>query len=354
MKRKNLFGRPLTLFYILVIYVVTSFCWWTFTHFKQSKELRDTIIEKERVIYTKSGLKAEEVVNGTVYKQAERAYNFQTLVKLGESALFLIVLLLGAHQVRTIIRRELALSRQQRNFLLSITHELKSPIAGIKLANETLKNRPNLAEKNRNKLLANSLKDAERLKTLVENLLMAAKIDNQSMTFVKQEENLSKLTNDVVQKIREGVGRQHSIVMDVQPSLFVHGDHTALTSMITNLIENAVKYSSPDSLIEVNLQYSNSDSKARLSIADQGIGISEEDKTKIFTKFYRVGSEETRKTKGTGLGLFLVKQLTEYHNGKIYVLDNTPKGSIFIIEIPAIQKDATAMILGNDTKQQHL
>lgn len=105
------------------------------------------------------------------------------------------------------------------------------------------------------------------------------------------------------------------------------GDKFALTSMVTNLIENAVKYSPPCSEVDVNLIRKNG--LIQFSVADKGIGIRDEEKSRIFEKFYRVGSEDTRKTKGTGLGLFIVKQVLDKHQATIKVKNNQPSGTIF-------------------------
>ena len=230
------------------------------------------------------------------------------------------------------VKKELFLNQQQRDFLLSITHELKSPIAGIQLAVETILNRPNLKEERKNKLLNNSIKDADRLKTLVENILMAARIDNESYTITDIELNFSKLTSDLTRKI--STSKTPELTFDISPDIWIKGDEGALVSIITNLIENAVKYSPPQSPIYLSLKKEND--SALLLVADQGIGISSEDKKIIFDKFVRIGNEGTRKTKGTGLGLFIVKQLVLLHKGKIDVKDNSPKGSVFSMQLPAI------------------
>ncbi len=105
-----------------------------------------------------------------------------------------------------------------------------------------------------------------------------------------------------------------------------------MTSIVINLVENAIKYSPHNSLIGVELMSDHD--HVRFVVKDQGIGVESSDKSKIFTKFYRVGNEDTRKTKGTGLGLFIVQELVDFHEGKIYIEDNVPKGSIFIVEMP--------------------
>jgi signal transduction histidine kinase len=112
----------------------------------------------------------------------------------------------------------------------------------------------------------------------------------------------------------------------------IQAEKLGMTSVTLNLLENAVKYSSESPKITVDLRHQ--DHKILLDIADNGIGISDKDKKRIFEKFYRVGNEDTRTTKGTGLGLFIVQQIVKAHEGKISVEDNEPKGTKFKIELP--------------------
>jgi signal transduction histidine kinase len=117
------------------------------------------------------------------------------------------------------------------------------------------------------------------------------------------------------------------IKTSVQPFIFLNGDKFALTSVVTNLIENAVKYSPPCEEVKVSLKQKGD--QIYFIVADLGIGINDQEKSRIFEKFYRVGSEETRKTKGTGLGLFIVKQVLDKHQALIKVRNNNPSGTIF-------------------------
>ncbi|HKZ68391.1 MAG TPA: sensor histidine kinase, partial [Chitinophagaceae bacterium] len=116
----------------------------------------------------------------------------------------------------------------------------------------------------------------------------------------------------------------------IQPDAEVKGDPLLLQILINNLLENAIKYSSKESPIAATLKIT--DSVLQLEIADEGPGIPDEEKKKIFTKFYRIGSEAIRKTKGTGLGLYLCSKIADDHNADILVTNNTPHGSIFVVQ----------------------
>jgi signal transduction histidine kinase len=224
------------------------------------------------------------------------------------------------------LKKERTLHNQQKNFLLSVTHELKSPLASIKLYLETILKR-DLGKEQTHSFLRNSLKDIERLDDLVENMLIATKIENRSYSFPKEDFDFSDLVEKVADRLQVHTCRTQTIRAEIEKGLHLTGDKFALTSVVTNLIENAVKYSPPCSTIGVKLWRNNG--AIQFEVADTGIGINDEEKLKIFDKFYRVGSEDTRKTKGTGLGLFIVKQVLNHHGAYIKVKNNAPTGSIF-------------------------
>ncbi len=346
--------RPLVIFYVLVIYVVACFSWWTWFHVTNLQTILNITVEKEELIYKQANLNPDEVVKAATYKDAYRDYLSKKYTILIEGLVFLIIIVLATYQLHTGIRSEIMLNRQQRNFLLSITHELKSPVASIRLGLETLLKRGNLDRDVQKKLLNNSLKDADRLQGLVENILMAAKIDNQSIELANDEVDFSKLVAETVNQMKDAVALGRVIDAYISPDIFITGDRMTLSSIVINLIENALKYSPANLPITVSLKAHNK--TAILKVADLGIGIDDKEKSKIFRKFYRVGSEDTRKTKGTGLGLYLVKQLTELHKGSIRVSDNQPHGSIFTVSMPCevIPDEDDALFLLTDNKEDGL
>jgi K+-sensing histidine kinase KdpD len=234
--------------------------------------------------------------------------------------------LLGGYQIRKTFQKENALALQQKNFLLSVTHELKSPIASTKLQLQTLL-KHELAREKQKEIITNAISDTERLNNLVENILLAAKIENNVFTFHKQEYNLSEyITEGMMQTIKIFNYKQR-VELNIEPNIYMNIDRTTFPSIVLNLFENAIKYSPADSTVSIGLK--RRDEKIILSVADEGVGISDHEKKNIFQKFYRVGNEEIRKTKGTGLGLYIVNYIAEQHNGKLLVKDNVPKGTIF-------------------------
>ncbi|MGI4022823.1 MAG: sensor histidine kinase [Janthinobacterium lividum] len=247
---------------------------------------------------------------------------------LGELSVFIVIFSVGAYFLHKSINSERRLHQQQKNFLLSVTHELKSPLASIKLYLQTIQKRTLDREQQAN-FIGKCLVDIERLNDLVENMLIASRIDNSSYTFPKEKFDLSELVQTIVSRlqINKCDCNQQIISAQVEPNIELMGDKFALSSMINNLVENAIKYSGPCEVVEVKLQ--RKEQSIRLMVADHGIGISDAEKPRIFDKFYRVGNEDTRNTKGTGLGLFIVKHVLDKHEATIRVRDNKPSGSIF-------------------------
>lgn len=314
--------RSLLIFYLLVIYVFLQFCWWYFLLF----ELNTEIYRLQELLAIANGIGGEDVSAELSNKLSQKR-----MMIFGEGFVFLMLLSLGMIQTRASFRRETQAARQQKNFLLSVTHELKSPLASVKLYLQTLSKR-DLERTKQLELLDKAIEEANRLDSLVENMLVAARIDNHAFQLVKEDLNLSTVVNNIVTTFES---RSHiKIIRNIEEDAIIHADLQAIHSIVSNLLENAIKYSTGNPSIEINIKVS--DQFVNLEVKDQGIGIHSVDKTRIFDKFYRAGNEETRKTKGTGLGLFIVKYLVNEHNAQINVIDNMPFGSIFCIRFNSI------------------
>lgn len=246
---------------------------------------------------------------------------------MGEGAMFLFLLGVGGYFIHASIKKEDKLREQQQNFLMSVTHELKSPLAAIKLSLQTIVKR-DLEKQMQLSLLNNSLKDIERLDDLVENMLLATKIESRTYSFPKEKFDLSELVAKITDRLQvHSCVNQQLINTNIENGISILGDKFALSSVVTNLVENAVKYSGP--CAEIAVELCQNDGKAVLTVSDKGPGIPDEEKMHIFDKFYRVGDENVRKSKGTGLGLFIVKEVLQNHDADISVKDNVPQGAIF-------------------------
>jgi signal transduction histidine kinase len=157
---------------------------------------------------------------------------------------------------------------------------------------------------------------------------LATKIESKTYSFPKEEFDFSDLVTKISDRLQvHSCGCAQIIKVNVAKGIHIVGDRFALSSVVTNLIENAIKYSGQCAEITVDL--CQNDGKIKLSVSDKGLGIADAEKMHIFDKFYRVGDENVRKSKGTGLGLFIVREVVQNHDGDIVVKDNEPQGSIF-------------------------
>jgi signal transduction histidine kinase len=280
--------KALFLFYFLIFYAITQFLWWGYILVKFEPDRKGMII--------------------------------------GEGLIFMLIFVWGALKLKKQVKREHEINQQQQNFLLAITHELKSPLASVKLYIQTILKR-DLDREQQKVFLANSLKDIERLDDLVENVLLTTKLENRAYQLPKEAFNMTVLVEEIIDRLQKNACKSQIIKYDLEPNIELKADKFAITNVITNLVENAVKYSPPCATVFVKLQQQAGN--LLFSVTDHGEGIPDEEKKLIFNKFYRVGSEATRKTKGTGLGLYIVKTVLQKHNATIRVKNNNPTGSIF-------------------------
>ena len=273
------------------------------------------INQKERTI--------QLAINPSKLEDLELERFQQRNIWIYQSILLLVLVAGGIYGVFYTIDNIYQLNKRQNNFLLSVTHEFKTPIASIRLMLQTSKN-PKVNEEKKAELIENSIQNTFRLEELAENMLVSMQIENDKYQYALSELDLSEMVNQII----ENQCIKGDITGDIHSGIHVQGDNFILRMVINNLIENAFKYSA-DKPIEVNL-YTQNDKKI-IEVKDQGIGIPKEEYKNIFKKFYRIQEEETRTTKGTGLGLFIVKEAIERHNGSVWVSVNEPKGTVFKI-----------------------
>ena len=311
-----------TLFYVLVVYVLMQFIWWEVLLAKQNRQIHS---EKEKIlalgISDSDKLKQELDI---LYKKEKK--NIYMII--GEGTIFLIIITIGTIRVFKAHKREKEIAAQQKNFLLSVSHELKTPLATSRLSLQTLLSRE-LNKEMQQQILNNTLQENERLTQLIENILISTRLDDaenaSSLLINKESVNISEFIPAIIQKAFSQ-SQQERIVSTIQPDIFLSTDKAVFPSIIINLVENALKYSPTDSKINISLS---KNGKIIFSVTDNGPGIKDEEKQKVFEKFFRSGNEETRSSKGTGLGLFIVKKTVEMHGGEIELKKNNPKGSIF-------------------------
>ena len=291
-------NKTLIIFYFLIAYVILQFVWWGYHISSLTEQLNNS----------------EDYI-------ARRL----TMIA-GEGAVFIIIICLGALYVIRSYYSEISLAKKEKNFALSVTHELKTPIASSKLFAETLLQREDLSKSQVTTSLEKIVYEQNRLNELVEKILLVSTIDEMKNDMNLKPVSFYSIINQVIGEDKNS----HSVNNTVPENLIFNGDDFYLISLFQNLLDNAQKYS-PDGS-EINIYSESTPSKIILCVSDQGVGIAEVEKLKIFDRFYRIEDEDTRSSKGTGLGLFLVNQIVKMHGGKIACKDNIPNGCIFQIQ----------------------
>ena len=277
--------------YLFVLaYTILALVWWGVLLFLQSDQI--THFERQNL-----DLRIDQVTHPTEYQQElqriDKDERMRTFKFFGEGGTFLCIILLGAFFVYRAIRKHIKLTQQQQNFMMAVTHELKSPIAAVKLNLETIR-KHKLDEEKQQKLVENTIKETNRLDQLCNNILLASQLETQRYRLFKEPLNFSALLES---GIREVQGRipTHTITAEISPDIWVEGDKFMLQMALSNLVENAAKYAPKQTLIKVRLYESGH--VLKWQVADEGPGIPLEERERIFLKFYRIGNENTRKAK---------------------------------------------------------
>ncbi len=307
-----------------MFYVLIQFGWWAFLLIDLNDEVYQHKIENVELRALQENLRTDEIYH------LEKKIEQRRWMVIGEGSVFLALLVWGAFMMIKAYKKEMLLARLQKNFLLSITHEFKSPVASIKLYLQTLL-KHDLDKKKEISFINSAISDTDRLNNLVENALMANLIDHEGYSFGKEDLNFSALLRLLSQKFQQ-MPEHSNLTSKIEDGLYIYADKNAMTILINNLLENAWKYSKDEK--QISLSAKSQEDNVILEISDKGIGITDKEKLMVFEKFYRIGNEETRRTKGTGLGLFICKYIVEKHEGKISIQDNEPQGTIFRIEFP--------------------
>jgi len=305
------------LFGFLALYILLQSSWWMWL-----------LLSKDRDVLA---MQKELLSVGVVPSLPVRLPQHSLAMVLGEGLVFLILIVLGLWITYRTLRHELTLARQQRDFLLATSHELRTPIAAIKLHLQTLQ-RPDLDEERRELLSHSARNDVDRLQVLTEKILLASRLEENILPTGMEEVDIARETALLLAEARNSYAREHSVTAKLPGPLALRTDPVLFRSILENLLENACKYSPKGS--EVNVELSSAAGSIRLCVQDHGPGIALEDRQRIFEKFVRGGNEETRDTKGTGLGLFIVRRVMETLGGRVEYRPEVPHGSTFTALFP--------------------
>jgi signal transduction histidine kinase len=316
--------RTTAIYWLLLIYIIVALVWWFISLNQQNTTMRNFEISNLRS-------KIDSMTAPVLYQQEltkiSDEHKRNKSKYLGEGSIFFLLILIGAAFVYRSVKRQFKLQLQQQNFMMAVTHELKTPISVARLNLETLQ-KYNLDPEKQKKLIRTTLDETARLNFLTNNILISSQLEGNGYKSAKEELDLSYLLKDCIQDFRNRFP-ERSFKEEIEAEADIKGDPLLLQMLINNLLENAIKYSPRESRIMAILRKYRSG--IELQVIDEGPGIPDEEKKKVFSKFYRVGNEATRKTQGTGLGLYLCRKIAKDHNGDISVTNNEPRGSNFAV-----------------------
>ncbi len=348
-------------FFLLLIVCILQLAWWVYDEFAYTSDVRREQLEAyERDVEAARAM----LESGVEPSQVERLYPHIRRVGPGrdltlaasvresvddarwhrlnrfvwEGVFFLVVLVAGMSVLVRALRQESALRRRQRNFLSAVSHELKSPLASMKLSAETLALRDPPPEA-RARLVGRILGDADRLGVMISNVLATGRLE-------EGEVRLTSGTIDLAEAVREAVAdveaharsRATVIEVDVPPGLLVVADPFAVRSVLTNLLDNAVKAIGRDGGGSIAVTGRREDATVRVDVVDDGRGFPPGESRRLFEKFYRSGDELRRTSEGSGLGLYIVRSLVEMQSGSVRAHSDGPgHGATFSVSWPAAE-----------------
>lgn len=265
--------------------------------------------------------------------------NLREVVLLVLGIIFFLVLIFGLVLNTTFLIREIRRNEQHDAFINAVTHELKTPIASIRLYLETLKTR-DVDEEQRREFYNIMLADSERLLKTVEQVLRASRTGHKRRRIATSIINVGEMVQECLELTRVRYGLSESaLIYNESPdvsSAKVSGDIDELRAAFSNLLDNAVKYSDDEVKVSVSVSALD-DKRVAVRVADTGIGIPSAQLKRIFKRFYRVPGRFMARVKGTGLGLFIVHSVITKHGGRVFAESRgLGHGSTFTVHLPRI------------------
>jgi signal transduction histidine kinase len=294
-------NRTIFFAYILGIYVFLQFIWWGF----------------QLIALTQKVSQDSDYVSKRIW------------MIFGEGGVFILILIIGLNRMIKAYKQESRSSEAQNNFMLAVTHELKTPISAVKLNLQTA-NRTSITSVMKNELIENALAENTRLENLVEQILTASRLE-------QNEIQKSIETIDLNEFLIENItlfSKRSELKIDFKERAKSKSltDKFLLETILQNLFENAAKYANTPYGLEVNIL--ETELTQKIFIRDFGPGIPKNKERDIFKKFYRLENEETRQTKGTGLGLFIAHACAQALGGELSVNTAIGTGSCFELKLP--------------------
>ena len=319
MRLKITAKRAFPLFVTIVVLVLAQATWW--------------VIFMARLLDEKVSMAHALGATPEFVEQMHQEEIKRQIMLGSEGVIFLLIIIFGAWLFyRALVQTE-AMKARQQNFLLSVTHELKTPIASLRIYLDTLES-PKIAEEKKRAVVPRMKQDALRLERMVSNILEAARFDHQKYLLDMARVNLSRMLEDALAYLSSAATQlPREITSDIPPNVYIEADPKALRRAIDSVLENCLKYHD-GKLIKIHLGLEQSERKVVVSVADNGVGFNPKEAEALFDRFYRVGSEMTRSSDGSGLGLYLCREIVRAHGGEVKAhSDGIGKGARFVIEL---------------------
>jgi signal transduction histidine kinase len=314
--------RAFILFLVMVAFLLAQAVWWVV--------LMARLVGENIRVANQLGATPEFVEQ--VHQQAIRRQ-----IMIGtEGAFFIIVFAIGVWLMyRALVRAE-ELKFHQQNFILAVTHELKTPLASMRIYLDTLQS-PKISLEKKQEIIPRLREDTNRLDKMVQDVLEAGRFERHGYHLNPDRFDLSALVRERTAALdRAPLDLPKKVVADIEDRVETIGDAPALGRALDAILENTLRYHD-GRLVEVSVRLRRDRDNAIIEISDRGVGLDKKESARVFDRFYRVGDEMTRQSSGTGLGLYLCREIVRAHGGKVVAQsDGRGKGSRFVVTLKAV------------------
>jgi len=309
----------LTLFLFMVIVLFAEAVWWVVFMARLTAEKVDM---------------AQQLGGSPEFVERIHQEEFNRQIMLGsEGVFFFVLILLGAWIIYRALVRSEELKFHQQNFLMAVTHELKTPLASVQIYLDTLQS-PKISPEKKEQIVPRMREDILRLERLVENVLDAGRFDRHGYHLNRSQLNLSALVEERLNHIgKAATTAPISISKRIESEILFNGDSAALSRAIDSILENSLKYHDGER-IEIDVSLGTDRKNIVLTVTDKGMGFDGDDSRRLFERFYRVGNEMTRRQSGSGLGLYLCREIVRAHGGEVTAFSaGAGQGATFTITL---------------------
>nr|MBN2278122.1 HAMP domain-containing histidine kinase [candidate division Zixibacteria bacterium] len=323
----------LVIFIGLVVFCLAQLTWWIVFQIENNRDLKQARIELLRMTTGNP-----DQIPSPLLEQIEREARGRVVMFVSEGTFFMLIVLLGAYLIYRSLLISEDLKARQRNFIEGVTHEFRTPLTSLKLYLETLQS-GNLEAGKVAELYPKMLDDCDHLDNLIDNVLEAGHFGKGPLRLELSRTDLYEDLNEYLDGLEPLVKRYGGeLRQKLEKNIMAQTEYQSLGRAVRILVDNALKYSPPDRKV-VEVELSSLGGKAVIKVADQGIGIPDGEKRRIFERFYRVNNPDSPNPRGTGLGLYLLSQIVEAHHGEVDVASGSSgRGTTFTIRIPLAER----------------